>query len=116
MRVTHGCVRMFPEDIEALYKMVPVGTTVNIVNQPFKLGWGADGLYLEAHPPLAEDQETFSGLTELTRVFVAATSERQATVDWDAAEAVMVAARGIPQFVGSQAEADASMVELVAEN
>ena len=34
MRVTHGCVRMFPEDIEALYKTVPTGTPVNIVNQP----------------------------------------------------------------------------------
>ena len=48
MRVTHGCVRMFPEDIEALYKTVPVGTAVNIVNQPVKIGWTADGtLYLE---------------------------------------------------------------------
>ena len=34
MRVTHGCIRMFPEDIEALYKTVPVGTAVKIVNQP----------------------------------------------------------------------------------
>ena len=55
MRVTHGCVRMFPEDIEALYKTVPVGTAVNIVNQPVKIGWTADGtLYLEAHPALME--------------------------------------------------------------
>ena len=48
MRVTHGCIRMFPEDIEAMYKTVPVGTSVNIVNQPVKLGWTADGtLYLD---------------------------------------------------------------------
>ena len=55
MRVTHGCVRMFPEDIEALYKTVPTGTSVNIVNQPVKIGWKVDGtLYLEAHPALME--------------------------------------------------------------
>ena len=54
MRVTHGCIRMFPEDIEALFKTVPAGTPVMIVNQPYKLGWTADGLYLEAHPPLAK--------------------------------------------------------------
>ena len=55
MRVTHGCMRMFPEDIEALYKTVPVGTAVNIVNQPVKIGWTADGtLYLESHPALME--------------------------------------------------------------
>src|SRR5690606_15287792 len=60
MRVTHGCIRMFPEDIEALYESVPVGTKVRIVNQPYKLGWSAEGLYLEAHPPLEEhaDAET----------------------------------------------------------
>jgi L,D-transpeptidase ErfK/SrfK len=55
MRVTHGCIRMFPEDIEALFKTVPVGTTVTIVNQPVKIGWTADGrLYLESHPALKE--------------------------------------------------------------
>ena len=48
MRVTHGCVRMFPWDIEALYKVVPIGTPVTIVNQPYKLGWTEQGLYLEA--------------------------------------------------------------------
>ena len=68
MRVTHGCVRMFPEDIEALYKTVPTGTTVNIVNQPVKIGWTADGtLYLEAHPVLKEsnvDGEAVAASTE----------------------------------------------------
>src|SRR5690606_33955537 len=39
MRVTHGCIRMFPEDVEALFGRVPIGTRVQIVNQPFKLGW-----------------------------------------------------------------------------
>jgi L,D-transpeptidase ErfK/SrfK len=54
MRVTHGCVRMYPEDIERLFDEVPVGTSVQIVNQPVKLGWLADTLYLEIHP-LMED-------------------------------------------------------------
>ena len=36
MRVTHGCVRMYPEDIERLFGMVPVGTTVRLVDQPFQ--------------------------------------------------------------------------------
>ncbi|MFZ0470728.1 MAG: L,D-transpeptidase family protein [Thiogranum sp.] len=56
MRVTHGCVRMYPEDIEVLFPEVPVGTPVQIVNQPVKLGWLADTLFIEVHPPLEEDQ------------------------------------------------------------
>jgi L,D-transpeptidase ErfK/SrfK len=55
MRVSHGCVRLFPEDIASLYPRIAVGTQVRIVNQPFLFGWDAGELYLEAHPPLAED-------------------------------------------------------------
>ena len=39
MQITHGCVRMYPEDIEALYNSVPVGTPVYMVKQPIKVGW-----------------------------------------------------------------------------
>ncbi len=56
MRVTHGCVRMYPEDIEALFSDVGVGTQVNFVDQPIKLGWFADTLFIEAHPALEENQ------------------------------------------------------------
>ena len=55
MRVTHGCMRLLPEHIETLFRLVPVGTPVRLMNQPIKLGWGADGLHLEVHPPLEED-------------------------------------------------------------
>lgn len=55
MRVTHGCIRLYPEDIETLFESVSVGTPVTIVNQPVKLGWMADLLYIEVHPPLEED-------------------------------------------------------------
>jgi L,D-transpeptidase ErfK/SrfK len=105
MRVTHGCIRMFPEDVEALFSTVAVGTQVLIVNQPYKLGFGADGLYLEAHQPLptlreGEEQEpATSAVTELTRIYVAATENRAAQVHWDVAEVAINAASGIPQFV-----------------
>jgi len=55
MRVSHGCVRLFPEDIESLFRRVGKGLRVRIVNQPFLLGWSGNDLLLEAHPPLAED-------------------------------------------------------------
>lgn len=55
MRVTHGCIRMYPEDIERLFPEVQVGTPVNIVNQPVKVGWLGDTLFMEVHPPLEED-------------------------------------------------------------
>lgn len=65
MRVTHGCVRMYPEDIERLFPQVSVGTQVNIVNQPVKIGWLRDTLFIEVHPPLDEDPIGEGGLQQM---------------------------------------------------
>jgi L,D-transpeptidase ErfK/SrfK len=98
MRVSHGCIRMFPEDIAALFEMVEPGVAVTIVNQPYKLGWGEGGLFLEAHPPLVEESEEWTA-TELTRLYVNATEERSVQVRWNQAEAVMSSSSGMPEFV-----------------
>lgn len=54
MRVTHGCIRMLPEDIEHLFPRLPVGTQVRLINEPLKLGWSSEGiLHVQAYPTLA---------------------------------------------------------------
>lgn len=57
MWVTHGCIRMFPEDVESLFNRLAVGTDIRIVNQPAKAGWIADRLFVEAHPVLPAEAE-----------------------------------------------------------
>ena len=108
MRVTHGCIRMFPEDIEGLFGIVPIGTPVHIVNQPFKLAWSANGFYLEAHPPLEEENVDGAwAMTQLTRAFVAATEEGQgSSFDWGLAELAVEKSRGVPEFVSLVSVAD----------
>ena len=108
MRVTHGCIRMFPEDIEGLFGIVPIGTPVHIVDQPFKLAWSENGFYLEAHPPLEEAQvDDAWAMTQLTRAFVAATEEGQgASFDWELAELAVERSRGVPEFVSLVSVAD----------
>lgn len=141
MRVTHGCIRMFPEDIGFLFERVGIDTPVQILNEPVKLGWDGDDLVIEVHraleaPPhedaalaaiadvvvaepapddVAGDREAAtgsgdeevalppaerSGLTRVTEQFVLATSERAGELDWDAAEAELQRASGIPAPVG----------------
>ncbi|MGF1615132.1 MAG: L,D-transpeptidase family protein [Gammaproteobacteria bacterium] len=104
MRVSHGCIRLYTEDIEVLFGSVPVGTPVQIINQPFKAGWAEDELYLEVHPtgddttpPTAQD------LTSLVRILVAATRERpEYGVNWDKVEKIALSARGIPIAVSGR--------------
>lgn len=64
MRVTHGCVRMYPEDIESLFERLPVDTPVRIVNQPVKAGWVAGTLFVETHPVLPPEAEEASAPPE----------------------------------------------------
>lgn len=49
-RVSSGCIRMYPEHIKELFPMVPVGTRVTVVDQPVKVGWIENKLYIEVSP------------------------------------------------------------------
>ncbi len=102
MRVSHGCIRMTPEDIEKLFPQVPVGTPVRIVNQPAKAGWYGGKLYLEIHPPLEEDLAGRARL--LDTAFAAideALSQRNGEVDEAAVRRVIKQQSGIPEVVSA---------------
>ena len=58
MRVSHGCVRLYPENIEFLYPLVDIGESVAIINEPYQMGWRDGDLYFEAHAPLEDDTLT----------------------------------------------------------
>lgn len=49
MQVSHGCVRLYPEDIERLFPMIPVGTQGAFVYQPVKIGARDGKIYVEVH-------------------------------------------------------------------
>ncbi|GFO55756.1 hypothetical protein GMSM_27630 [Geomonas sp. Red276] len=49
MRVSHGCMHLYPEDIAALFKRVPVGTRVTIVDQPVKVAFSGGRVLVEVH-------------------------------------------------------------------
>jgi L,D-transpeptidase ErfK/SrfK len=47
--VTHGCIRLYPEDIVRLYPMVPIGTRVSIIYEPIKIGFHQGRIFIEVH-------------------------------------------------------------------
>jgi L,D-transpeptidase ErfK/SrfK len=48
-RVSHGCIRLYPEDISVLYDSVEKGTPVNLIYQPIKIGLKQGVVYIEVH-------------------------------------------------------------------
>ncbi|BCX88662.1 L,D-transpeptidase ErfK/SrfK [Methylomarinovum tepidoasis] len=97
MRVTHGCVRMYPEDIEMLFPEVPVGTPVTMVDQPVKVGWLAGALYIEVHPPLEETDDGYDTLLEQALALIARkTLGLKVQIDGSALRTALEERRGIP--------------------
>mgnify|MGYP000019415288 FL=1 len=97
IRVSHGCVRLYPEDIARLFPLVPMGTPVRIINEPYVAGWRDGQLYLEAHQPLAEDAERWNGSLEpMERTVAAKTNGQSIGVSWEKARAIAREARGLP--------------------
>ena len=100
MRVTHGCIRLFPEDIEWLFNKAALKTPVKIINQPIKFGWSAEGLYLEAHPML-EDKQSISPMTLAMQSLIKATEDNLGlSINWDLVEDLVASPSGLPVQVG----------------
>lgn len=112
MRVTHGCVRMYPEDIRALFDAVPENAPVHVVNQPYKAGWRNGNLYVEAHPPLDEDKETFANnRTPAIKAVVAVSPFTNSDVDWERVIHISSAADGVPSVVSTATLDVAAVIE-----
>lgn len=98
MRISHGCIRLYPEDIASLFPLVPIGTSVRIINQPYKAGWLGSTLFIEAHPPLSEQfKEKGNNLTPLIRAITYAYgTKRPSTADLRQAQKIAMEHTGVP--------------------
>lgn len=56
-RVSHGCIRLYPEDIASLFQDVAIGTPVRILDQPVKFAWRKGELFLQIHPTQEQADE-----------------------------------------------------------
>jgi L,D-transpeptidase ErfK/SrfK len=104
MAVTHGCIRMYPEDIAAFFPTVPVGTKVWLVNEPVKLAYVDGELLLEVHPPIDAEGTTIEpNLDEFSQMLDRALGSNTAAIHWEFARQALLAARGMPVTVGLDA-------------
>ncbi len=106
-RSSSGCIRMLPEDVEALFPKVAVGTPVNILSSPYKAGWSNEKLYLEAHVPLQEQKPNGEAdLAAMKSTVQTAISSHSGTIYWNTANKIAVQQNGIPQTIGQRTTAD----------
>ena len=93
MKISHGCVRLYPEDIAELFNQILVGTSVNIIDRPYLLGWENNMLFLEAHKPLQQHKrlkkKLFKKLKRISR-------KTDNIIDWQKVERILEQANGVP--------------------
>jgi len=102
LRSSHGCIRLYPEDIEKIYALVTNGTPVRVVNQPFLFGLHDQRLYLQAYSVLEDDARDWDHaqkklLSHAMAAHIQKTLQAQgAQMDWQSVAAITHAPRGIP--------------------
>ena len=105
MPVTHGCIRMYPDDVAALFPLLPVGTPVRLVNEPVKVAWIDGELLLEAHPPVDAQGQSFEpNIDQFSQLLQAAVGDTTVAIHWDYAREVLQKADGVIATVGLEAE------------
>jgi L,D-transpeptidase ErfK/SrfK len=107
LAVTHGCIRMYPEDIATLFGEVPVGTKVRIVNEPVKVAWVDGELLLEAHPPIDDQGQSIDvDVDRFADLLRQAVGDSVVAIHWDYAREVLQRADGLLAIVGLEADLD----------
>lgn len=103
MRVSQGCVRLYPEHISRLIQQVPIGTPVRFVDQAIKLGERHGHLYLEVHPGPEGQRPDLASMKSAIDQWSRRHADRlQHTLDMDRAEALIEKANGIPARITAE--------------
>lgn len=103
-RVSSGCIRLYPEDISRFFTQIPVNTSVQIVDQPIKIGWIDDQLYVEAHASqhhankVESDgaQPPYNLSPDDMRLILTAAGDRISDIQWGKLRQAIIQRRGIP--------------------
>lgn len=113
MRVTHGCIRLYPEDMEKLFPLVKINTSVNILDQPVRTGWFNKRLYLAIHRKSNSDYGDQSSYPDFSEVLdkVDAESGYGVRLDFDKIRKAYRDSNGIPVVIGEREEEIAELRE-----
>ena len=105
MAVTHGCIRMYPDDVAALFPLIAVGTSVRLINVPVKVAWVDGELLLEAHPPVDAQGQSFEpDIDQFAELLRAAVGDATVAIHWDYAREVLQKADGVLATVALEAD------------
>jgi len=100
MQVSHGCIRLFPEDIKIIFSKTNIGLQVKIIDEPFKIGILGNHIYLEIHETVTSEDinNSYKTVESMIESFM---FDRQigATVDWIKVRQIFEKKSGVPTLI-----------------
>lgn len=101
-RISSGCIRMYPEDINHIFHQIENGTPVEIVNAPYQVGVLHNKLYLAIHLPFKELKDSPSEERKKVQNLVihAASNYYIRHINWHAVNNTIKKHTGIPNIIG----------------
>jgi L,D-transpeptidase ErfK/SrfK len=116
LRSSHGCIRMYPEDVAKFFDMIDKGTQVQVVNQPYVFGWHEGQLYLQAFDVLEDDKRDWSKSRPkilsktLNKRIEKLLAERKESIDWERVAAIAADPRGLVLSVSDASQTDVALI------
>jgi L,D-transpeptidase ErfK/SrfK len=116
LRSSHGCIRLYPEDIAQLYDSVPIGTQVRVVNQPYVFGWHEGSLYMQPFDVLEDDARNWKKPRARLAKAINVSQQKQLKahgeeVNWDLVQTLSKEPRGLAIPISAT---DASVDQVLA--
>lgn len=108
VRSSHGCLRLYPEDIQVLFESAPIGTQVRAVNEPFVFGWKDGELNMQAFGAMEDDTRDWARAEKKLLSKSLGTSiqkelkKRKEEMKWDLVSRLVHEPRGIPVSISRE--------------
>ena len=95
MEISHGCIRLFPEDIDYIFQLTDIGTEVILLDQPIKIARMQNDIYLQVHPSYSNQHDYNLEKLRIEIELLVNNQDELIQINWDSVESLLKAQNGL---------------------
>jgi L,D-transpeptidase ErfK/SrfK len=95
MEISHGCIRLFPEDIDYIFQLTDIGTEVILLDQPIKTARMQNDIYLQVHPSYSKEHDYSLEKIRIQIELLINNQDGLIQINWDSVENLLKAQNGL---------------------
>ena len=95
MEISHGCIRLFPEDIDYIFQLTDIGTEVILLDQPVKIARIQNDIYLQVHPSYSNQHDYNLEKLRIEIELLVNNQDELIQINWDSVESLLKAQNGL---------------------